>query len=65
MKVKSHLSSPRKAAGPVSTQARKDHPTTMGPTIVYVPSAGRAFRHTLAEDVAKRPARARRRFLRR
>lgn len=37
----------------------------MGPTIVYRPSAGRAFRHTLAEDVAKRPVRARRRFLRR
>ena len=37
----------------------------MGPTIIYVPSAGRSFRHSLAEDVAKRPVRPRRRFFRR
>lgn len=37
----------------------------MGPMIAYRPTAGRAFRHTLAEDVAKRPVRPRRRFLRR
>jgi hypothetical protein len=64
--VKGHLPSSRKVAGPITTLVQeRNHPITMGPTIVYVPSAGRAFRHTLAEDVAKRPVRARRRFLRR
>lgn len=39
--------------------------TTMGITITYRASADRAFRHTLAQDVAKRPVRPRRRIFRR
>jgi hypothetical protein len=37
----------------------------MGSLIAYRPTADRAYRHTLAEDVAKRPVRPRRRFFRR
>ena len=37
----------------------------MSPTIIYVPSADRSFRHTLAQDVAKRPVRPRRKLFRR
>ncbi len=40
-------------------------PAHMGPLLVYRPTASRAFRHTLAEDVAKRPVRPRRRTARR
>ena len=37
----------------------------MGFPIPYPPSADRAFRHTLAQDVARRPVRPRRRLFRR
>lgn len=37
----------------------------MGPLVIYRPSASRAFHHTLAEDVAKRPVRPRRRLFKR
>lgn len=37
----------------------------MGSLIAYRPTAERAFRHTRAEDIAKRVVRPRRRFFRR
>ena len=37
----------------------------MGSVIFYTPSASRAFRHSLAQDVAKRPVRPRRSLFRR
>jgi hypothetical protein len=37
----------------------------MSPMLVYRPTAARAFRHSLAEDIAKRPVRPRRRMFRR
>ena len=43
---------------------RTPHPA-MGSLIHFSATAERAYRHTLAEDVAKRPVRPRRRFFRR
>ncbi len=40
-------------------------PALMGPLFLYPTASSRAFRHVLAEDVAKRPVRPRRRLFRR
>lgn len=62
MAIATHLTQRR--ADP-RTATRKDQPTHMGSLMIYRPSAERAYRHTLAEDVAKRPVRPRRRLFRR
>ena len=55
---------PRSGAAPHPTSKGTPRPT-MGSVIFYTPSASRAFRHSLAQDVAKRPVRPRRSLFRR
>lgn len=56
---------PDRASRPLFSSERGNPSTTMGIMIMYRASADRAFRHTLAQDVAKRPVRPRRRLFRR